>query len=135
MQKIKTIIKIWMMFTRDQRHMATFPSWIPCFFSKNLWILLMREFSSKFSSKYFYGGFLKVLFRLILAMKFLARILTLCLVTILLSLKRSFFFSYLIWFWRTDFWDSILSLLLCKVPVKSLCDSDRKLRGLTVRSS
>lgn len=135
MQKINTIIRIWRIFAKDHKHIATFPSWIPYFSSKYLSILFKREFYSKFYSNYFYGGFLKGLFRLILAMKLRARIFTLCFVTIFFSLKRSFFLSYFICFWIMALWDWLLSFWLFKVPVKSLRDSAKKLPGVTLKSS
>jgi hypothetical protein len=135
MQKMNTMINIWIMLTKDQRHIAMFPSSTPCFYSKYLMILLMSEFSSKFYSNYFSGGCLNGLLRLILEMKFRARILTLCFVTIVFSLKGSFFLSYLIRFRSWFFPDCRLRLLVWKLWVKSLLDSDKKLPGMTLKSS
>lgn len=132
MQNIYTIIVIWMILISDHKQIAQFPNWNPDFYLRKFSILLIIEFYWKTSSNYFYGGLRKGLFRLILEMKFLASILTLCLVTIFLSLKRSFFLSL---FGCGKFRDLRWKGLLLKLATKSWLDSGRKFPGVTERSS
>lgn len=132
MQKMKTIIVIWIMFIKDHKQIAQFPNCTPDFYLRKFSILLIIEFYSKTSSNYFYGGLRKGLFLFILEIKFLASILTLCFVTIFLSLNRSFFL-YL--FWLGKLWDLRWKGLFLKFATKSWLDSGKKLPGVTERSS